>query len=285
MSKITDFLWDEFIYGGHWLSIGAGAIVLSAMMIFDFTIRWEFILIIYLIVQCSYNYNHFKELDIDIYSNSPRAVHLKKYNTLMPYLIFIYGIAYISVLLAFGNIPSIIYGLILLFISIFFTYKGKKIFSRWIGFKSYYAALTWASIIPFTALYISYQINTRVILFSILVFLRLLVSINFFDVKDITSDSKEGIKTLVLSLGKEKFVSLLHILNLISFFPVIFGVLFKIFPLSIFSFVFLFFYSFNYTVKARENLTEDKKIFYIVTDGEYYLWPFLIVIMNIIGLN
>ncbi|MEM0467013.1 MAG: UbiA family prenyltransferase [Candidatus Thermoplasmatota archaeon] len=282
--KRSDFIWDEFVYGGHWLSIGAGAIVFSAMIIFNFMIRWEFILLIYLIVQCSYNYNHYKELQSDMLSDSPRAHHLKKYVTAMPYIIFLYGLCYVVILLLCGNVSSILYGLLLLVISIFFTYKGKKIFSRLIGFKSYYAALTWAAIIPFTAIYISYPINLTVFLFSSFVFIRLLVSINFFDIKDIASDSKDEIQTLVLGLGKEKFISLLHILNLISMLPIIIGTLFNIFPIYTFSLVLLFFYSYIYIIKGRAKKEEIQNISYVLVDGEFYFWPILIFIMLILGL-
>jgi 1,4-dihydroxy-2-naphthoate octaprenyltransferase len=271
--KYSDFIWNEFVYGGHWLSIGAGSIVFSAMIIFNMMIRWEFILIIYLIVQCSYNYNHFKELNSDMISDSPRAIHLNKYITAMPFIIFLYGLFYVIILLLFGNVLSIIFGLILLVISLFFTYKGKKIFSRLMGFKSYYAALTWAALIPFTAIYISYTINLTVFLFSLYVFIRLLVSINFFDIKDITSDSKDKIRTLVLGLGKEKFISFLHILNLTSMFLILFGIFFNIFPLFTFALTFLFFYSYIYIIKGREKKEEIQNISYIFVDGEYYFWP------------
>lgn len=283
--KRSDFLWNEFIYGGHWLSIGAGAIVFCAMIIFNFMIRWEFILLIYLIVQCSYNYNHYKELHSDMISESPRAVHLKKYVERMPWIIFLYGLFYVLILLLFGNLSSIIFGLALLAISLFFTYKGKKIFSRLIGFKSYYAALTWAALIPFAAIYVSYPINLTVFLFSLLVFIRLLVSINFFDIKDMVSDSKDEIRTLVLNLGREKFILLLHILNLSSMILILFGIFFNIFPFFISGLAFIFFYSFFYIIKGREDSQNIQTISYIVVDGEYYYWPILLLIMLLFGLD
>jgi len=216
-------------------------------------------------------------------SDSPRAIHLKKYVRAIPYIVFLYGLFYLIFLFLFGNLASIIFGLILLAISLFFTYKGKKIFSRLIGFKSYYAALTWAALIPFTAIYISYPINLTVFLFSFFVFIRLLVSINFFDIKDMASDSKDEIRTLVLGLGKEKFILLLHILNLISIFPIIFGIFLNIFPIFIFGLAFLFFYSFFYVIKGREKKEEIQNISYILVDGEYYFWPILIFIMLLFG--
>jgi 1,4-dihydroxy-2-naphthoate octaprenyltransferase len=216
-------------------------------------------------------------------SKSPRAIHLKKYVKWMPYIIFLYGLLYVILLLVFGNISSIIYGLILLVISLFFTYKGKKIFSRLIGFKSYYAALTWAALIPFAAIYISYPINLTVFLFSFFVFIRLLVNINFFDIKDMVSDSKDEIRTLVLGLGKEAFISLLHILNLVSMLPIIIGILLDIFPVYSFCLVFLFFYSYIFIIRGRENIQQIQNISYIVVDGEYYYWPILLFIMLLFG--
>lgn len=217
-------------------------------------------------------------------SNSPRALHLKKYSKSTPYLIALYGFLYVILLIAYGNFPSIIFGLLLLAISLFFTYKGKKIFSRFMGFKSYYSALTWATIIPFTAIYISYPIDITVLLFSFFVFIRLLVSINFFDIKDMVADTKDGIQTLVIGLGKEKFISFIHILNLISMLPILFGIFFNFFPLFTFGLSLMFFYSYIYIIKGRENIHNIHNISYIIVDGEYYFWPILIVLMLLFGI-
>jgi hypothetical protein len=107
--KFSEFLWEEFIYGGHWLSIGASSIVLSIMIIYDMSIRWEFLFIVYLLLQCIYSYNHYKELEEDLHSNSPRVKHLTKYRHFIPYITSIYGVIFLGLLIYSGNKESIFF--------------------------------------------------------------------------------------------------------------------------------------------------------------------------------
>ena len=143
--KHSDSIWNEFIYGGHWLSIGGSAIVLSVMFLLDMQIKLEFLLIAYLGTQCIYNYNHHGEIDIDSVNNSNRTNHLERYREHFSLMTVLYGVGYFSLLAYFGNKQSLFFGGFLLLIGLFFTYKGKNISKKIVGFKSVYTASSWAS--------------------------------------------------------------------------------------------------------------------------------------------
>jgi 1,4-dihydroxy-2-naphthoate octaprenyltransferase len=108
------------------------------------------------------------------------------------------------------------------------------------------------------------------------VVLRLFVNTNFFDIKDIDSDRKEGLLTLPIILSKENFLIFLHIANFISFLPIIIGISKQIIPSFSLSLLLLYFYSFYSIEKARRNRINIHFFSYVIVDGEYLFWPFLL---------
>jgi 4-hydroxybenzoate polyprenyltransferase len=275
--KLSRFSWNEFIYGGHWLSIGASAIALSTMILLNFTIKWEFLLIVYLGTQCIYNYNHYKEIDKDSLNNSERVGHLKKYYIHLPTITAIYGIMYFSLLLYFSERQSVFFGGFLLILGLLFTYKGKQISKKIIGFKSIYTAFSWALLPIFTAIYTSYKIDETLFLFFLFVFLRWMVNTIAFDIKDIKSDKKEKLLTVPI-VFKYKLIKLLHVLNFLSFAPIVIGVYFGYFSVYVFALFLLFFYSFYYIGKSKDENVDVQSVYYVFVDGEYYYWPILLLL-------
>lgn len=275
--SLSKFIWGEFVYGGHWLSIGASAIALSTMILLDFTVKWEFLLIVYLGTQCIYNYNHYKEIKKDSINASERVDHLKKYYPLLPSITTIYGIMYFSLLIYFGNKESIFFGGFLLLLGLLFTYKGKSISKKIVGFKSIYTAFSWALLTIFSAVYISHPINAMLILFFIFVFLRWMVNTTIFDIKDVKSDKKERLLTIPIVLD-DKLSRSLHMLNFLSFVPLILGIYLNYFHLYVSLLIFLFFYSFYYIRRANHENIDIQSLSYILVDGEYHYWPFLLLI-------
>jgi len=279
--ELSKFSWNEFIYGGHWLSIGASAIALSTMILLGFTIRWEFLLIVYLGTQCIYNYNHYREIDKDSLNGSERVEHLKKYDSHIPTITAIYGVLYLSLLVYFGENQSIFFGGFLLILGLLFTYRGKNISKRIVGFKSVYTAFSWALLPIFTAIYVSYQINETLILFFLFVFLRWMVNTVTFDIKDTKNDKKEKLLTFPI-VYKTKLPILLHMLNLLSFMPLMIGIYLDLIPSYVFVLLLLFFYSFYYIEKAKSENVDVQSIYYLIVDGEYYYWPILLLVGLII---
>ena len=279
--KLSNFSWNEFVYGGHWLSLGASSIALTTMILLNFNIKWEFLFIVYLGTQCIYNYNHYKEIDKDSLDNSKRAKHIKKYYSHISTITAVYGIMYLSLLVYFGENKSIFFGGFLLILGLLFTYKGKNISKRIMGFKSAYTAFSWALLPIFTAVYISYQINETLVLLFLFVFLRWLVNTITFDIKDIKIDTKEKLLTFPI-VFKNRLLKFLHVLNLLSFAPLLIGIYLDFFqPCALFLLI-LFFYSYYYIDKVKYEDINVLSVFYIMVDGEYYYWPILLLLGLII---
>jgi 4-hydroxybenzoate polyprenyltransferase len=274
--KVTDFLFNEFVYGGHWGSLSSSAIVLSVMLMLNLSIRFEFLLIVYLGCQCIYSYNHYKEIEIDSLSNSRRAQFLSRYYKILKTVTFTYGFFFIFLLIFFQSWKVLLFGTMMLVIGLLFTYQAKSLSEKIVGFKSIYASFAWSLLVPFTVLYINATFNIGVFLISIFVFLRFMIDTSFFDIKDIKSDNKRKLKTYVIYFGEKRCLSFLHFLNLISFLPILLGVLFHFLPKYSLALFFVLLYDLYYIERSRNRKVDIQSLSYIVVDGEYYYWPLLI---------
>ncbi|MEM4257621.1 MAG: UbiA family prenyltransferase [Candidatus Thermoplasmatota archaeon] len=281
MSK-TDFLWNELIYGGHWFSISASALVLSIMIILQVQIRWELLLIIYLQIQCLFNYNHYKELEIDIISKSDRSLYLKKYIRFLPFLTILYGFGFTILILYFGNFLNLAFAISLFVLGLLFTKIFKKWTSKIIGFKTFYTAITFASFfILFINFYCSNEINFLVISLFIIFFFRFMIGTGFSDIKDIEIDQKQNLKTFPVYFGKEKFLNILHIINILTFIAFVI-ILFTINIAFILISFFTYVYTLLYIEKAKKEKTNTQLLTQIYIDGEFIFWPIILLLGLII---
>jgi 4-hydroxybenzoate polyprenyltransferase len=270
---VKEFICKEFIHGGQLIALGTAGIVLSFMFLYNATIRWEFLLIIYLGTLCIYNYDYYKGFAEDSLNNIDRTSYLKKTHKYRFIIVTFYGISFFSMLIYFGNLSSIIFGGLILLSAILYTYKIKKLTTKIIGFKSYYTAFSFSLSIIFTALYCSYPINLVIFVFFGFVFLQILLITSFCDLKDIVTDKKNNLLTLPIFFGKNKFLQFLHILNLASLILIITAIIMELMPLfSIFLF-FSYLYCFYFIQKAKNVKTNIHYLTNVIVDAEYFFWP------------
>lgn len=282
IKQILRFAKDEFIYGGHLLSLGAASIVFTFAILLDIKITWDFLLIVYLITHTVYLCNRFIEFEKDFLTNSNRTQHVKKYIQYSFFIIFCFILIIVILLLRFGNFLSLIFGLLLLLFGIFYSLFFKNLTKKIIGFKNFYVSFFWALLVIFLIFYYSFFFNLPVFFLFSFVFLRWLINTIFFDIKDTESDKKDNLKTIILYLGKERTLFFLHIVNLISFLPIIIGVYKNVLSLSSLSLVVFYFYSFYYLQKAKDEKTNIYNLSYMMVDGEYLLWSIVLFLVNFI---
>lgn len=276
LNSIRSVIFNEFIHGGHLIALGSAGIVLSAMFLFNISIQWEFLFIIYLGTLCIYNYDYYKGFEEDSLHNFDRTKYLKKTHKYRFIIVVLYAIGYFSLLIYFGTIASIIFGGALLLSSILYTYKIKKLTTKIVGFKSYYTAFSFSLSIIFTALYCSYPINLLTLIFFGFVFLQILLITSFCDIKDMKTDKKNNLLTLPIYFGRIKFLQFLHILNLLSFTLIIIAIAFNFIPLfSIFLF-FSYIYCFYFIQKAKNPHSNLNYLTNVIVDAEYFFWPFFL---------
>lgn len=283
IKKLNGFrnkLWNEFIYGGHLVSLVAPSLVYVTMMLFSMTISWEFLLISYLGTYCVYTYDRYRGVNVDDHTNSERSEHIRK--NLKQRYAFLIGCAtlFFVMLFLYGNILSMFFGGFLFVSGVLYTDVFKKYTEKIVGFKNIYTSLSLSLLIIFTALYCSYTISLTFIVFLVFVFLHFIVDTSFCDIKDIESDKKENLKTLPIYFGKQKFLTFLNVLNLLSFIILFIAILINsVQPIAMTLLVFCL-YRIYYINKAKKSNANIQHLSSVVVDAEYFFWPFVILLGN-----
>ena len=271
-------LCNEFIYGGHWLSLGISTFTISLMFLISATIKVELLLIVYFLSQSVYNYDHFKWIKIDSMDNSKRTNYLSGHYKSIPFIILFYMSMFFVLLFLFGNIISLIFGSLLLLIGVFYTKNSKKWTTKFPGFKNYYTSFSASLLVVFIALYCSHPLNLAIWFLFLFIFLCFLVNTSFCDLKDIEADKKQNLLTLPLYFGEKKFLLILHILNILTFSILAFSIIVGIIPLFASSLLIFYFYCFYYIQKARSSTSDLQSLSSYTADGEFILWPVLLLV-------
>ena len=274
------YLKDEFVYGGYLTSLGCPAFVFCISILLNTSIDWPVLLIAYLTPLIIYSYNYYGELEKDMATNPERAVHLGKKVKYYPYLIGSYLALLGLVLLLYASYVMIVFVLILVFCGIFYTVILKDITKVIPGFKGVYIAFVWALAGTFFFnIHYSISFNLFHILMFLFIFLKGMINVTFFDIKDIDGDMEQGLKTIPVILGKELTLKYLHLLNVFAFIPLFIGIYLKVIPLYAISLTALFFYD-NYYLKKADvaNGKNLRMISYTLADAEFILWPVLLLI-------
>ena len=282
IKKSIKFLWDEFVYGGHLPSLGISGILCFSTIILNQKISIPLLILGYLISQIVYFYNHFKELKKDILTNLKRTEHLQKYKKYFSIIFLLYWVLLFVCLIYINNLWVTLLSLFIatggLLYTIFFKNLSKKI----IGFKNFYVSLFFALLIILIGFYYNIPFRLPLSLLLSFVFLKLLVNTIFFDIKDIESDKKDNLKTLPVLISKNKTLNFLHIINILSFAPIVIGVCLNLFPLYSLSILIFYFYSFYYLEKAKNQKINIRHLSYIMADGECLLWPLVLLLSKFI---
>lgn len=280
LKKKFDFLFKEFIYGGHLQCLGASSIVFITAFFLKLDIKIDALIAAYFICYPLYLYNRWKEIEIDYTTNLERTTHFRKYIHIMPMLFWLVIAIIVSFLAYYGNLKSFIFGIILLVFGLLYTVVFKKVTRKLFLFKNFYVALSFTLLVLFTAIYYSLpllksSVAVPLIILMIFVFEKAFLMQIFLDLKDVESDRKEGLKTLGVLIGRDKTFSMLKILSILTTILVIaIAIFMPSFPKSILMLVFTVFFNF-YSFKIAKN----KNYFgYILGSGEFVLWPILILI-------
>lgn len=277
LNKVKTFLKNEFIYGGHWLSLGVSTFTIALMFLIGVNLKFELLLIVYFLSQSVYNYDHFKWIEIDAIDNSKRTNYLSKHYSLIPTVILFYIYIYFILLSLYGNFESLIFGGLLLLIGVIYTNKAKKLTMKIPGFKNYYTSISASLLVVFIALYCAHPLNLQIWVLVLFVFLCFLVNTSFCDLKDLKADKKQRLLTLPLYFGEKKFLLILHMLNVLTFSMLALSIILDILPTFASILLIFYFYCFYYIQKARRSKTDFQYLSTFFADGEFILWPLLLI--------
>lgn len=207
MKNHLKIAYEEFIYGGHLQSIGAGGLIFVTASVFQGLITWHLPLIVYLIFYLLYLYNRYKEIYVDAETNPERTKHFFKYINIMPKILLgILGLISILVFMYSPNMKTIVFFLSLVIFGLLYTTYFKNLTSKIVGFKNFYVALFFAMLVYLYVFYYSYPLGWDVFLFAVTIYIKGLFMQALLDIKDIKSDKAQKLKTVATLFGKQKIL-------------------------------------------------------------------------------
>ncbi len=281
LQPIIHKLSRELVYGGHLAAIAATGIVLSFVLLFNLTITVQVLLIPYLLCQVIYAFNHLFELRFDTETNPERSEYVQSSSSKL--LLFLYSVFLIATLV-FTPIPAVILVLITLLGGILYTTHIKTYLSAFFaGLKSVYVSLFWSLPIFFVPLVLGSSVTSSYFYLYAFLFCHEIVNTTFCDIKDIDSDRKRKVHTIPVLFGKEKTLIFLHIINALSLDILLIGYERGALPVLSIFLIAAVVYEAGYLI-ASTNMREKalRTLTYVAVDGEYLLWPLLILLGRIV---
>ena len=281
---IINFLRDEITYGGYLVSLCSPCLLISTCLILNINIDIPLLLISYLIPLIVYSYDYYSDIDKDIKNDSLRAAYLKRKSKNYPFLLSFYIVLLISLLILYSNISLISFIITIIVGGILYNFLLKDLTKKIPAFKNVFTAMIWASGGAFFPLfYYLLDINLSFIIMFFLIFLRVMINVIFFDLKDINNDSADGIKTLPVILGKKSTINILNTINIIAFIPLILGIYFNIINFYAVSLLIFCFYGYFYINKANSaSSNELESAAHTLADTEFIMWPLVLLIMSLV---
>lgn len=274
----------EFIYGGHLVSLGAPAYVLSVSLLMGMEPLKQLLLISYLMPLIVYNYNYFGEMDSDESTNPERVNYVRSKTALYPMIIISYMAVLAIALYLYANWGLIEFVSILVVGGVLFTIILKDFTKKIPCFKNAYTALIWAfGGTFFPVFYLSLHVGWFFILVFIFMYSRSIANVIFFDLKDMEGDTARGLKTLPALVGKKRAIQFLYVLNVIGFIPLLAGIYIGVIPLFGLALLPLMAYSFYYLRRAETaGDVELRAVSYTLADAEFLMWPVLLIMGKIL---
>lgn len=273
--RLSITVWDEFLYGGHFLALGDAIAIYVMAVILNIPITWSFLVVVYLCVFAANLFNRSDESDYDILTNPVRAKVMDKYVKHFYLVTISCLIIAIGLILYYSTFIALLFAVMIFLISMLYTTLFKKMTKYVVGFKSFIAAFFYALMVLLLAIYYSKLINEAVVLIFVFYFIRIFISNAACDVKDIASDKKRGLKTIAIVLGEDGAMKFLNVLNIASGLLVIWGVYVGILPVFSLTlaltvpYAWYYFYL-NSKVGSKEFFTNA------IVDSEFIFWlPFL----------
>lgn len=270
---------NALVYGGHILSIGAASVTALPLIILSQPVDIPFLLIPYFLSQLVYSYDHLKDGKADDQTNPDRNLYIREAFKRFPYYFYLYSAGLVAALLFVGSPRALLFVVFAVVTGLLYSTYFKNLTRRILAFKNIYVSLSWGLLSLFPAYEYSLSEDAFFAYIFIFVLLRLLVNTIFFDVKDLKSDGINGLKSIPVTCGKEGTLKLVSVLNIISNLPLAAGILLNVFPAYTVLLALFCLYSMFYINKARtEPDLNLGMLSYLMVDGEYLLWPVVILI-------
>ncbi len=275
MRMVFKKIWDEFVYGGHLVAFGSFSIALCYSIIDANEISIKLLIGVYLITYIIHLLDRYNDIATD--SSFERKKHFEKYQGKLTGILLICFLALIAVFWSKG-LAVVFISIIMLLAGILYGVFIKKITCYITGFKSYYTALAFSSIVLFSSYYYHSKIDAVAICMFLFFTLRWFGNTIFCDLKDVRQDSLESLKTFAVRYGKKVLVIIIVLSNILSIGVLLYGYYNLILPKNALLLSFSLIYVLFYIIKSYRKNVNYQYLANVWADGESFFWLILIVI-------
>ncbi len=277
IKKTLIAVWDEFVYGSHLVALGDIIALYVFAVVLNIQVTISFFIVVYISILAINFLNRYEDIDQDMTSNPERSKSVNKYFKFTPYIMVALTVVPVGITTYYAPISAIIFMLFLFGIGILYSVLLKNVTKQILGFKDIMTALPYALLVIFMALYYSAPITFAVVLITVFYFIRMFINTTFFDIKDIKSDKKEGLRTFPVIYGENKTKLFLIFLNLISALPILIGIYLNVLPFYSITLLLTLAYAFLYLNKQKL-FKQRTSLYNVVVDGEFIFWlPYLLI--------
>ncbi|MCD6148877.1 hypothetical protein J7J18_05905, partial [bacterium] len=109
MRKVVNFIWREFIYGGHLQCLGFAGITYISGFLLNLKTSWEILVSVYLIFYSIYINDRLRHIKLDELTNPERVKHFKSYFFLVPKIILFAISCLLVILFHIGKVSFTIF--------------------------------------------------------------------------------------------------------------------------------------------------------------------------------
>lgn len=265
-------VWNELVFGSHLAALVGVFLILITAILTDKPVSILFLLIIYMTAYIIYAYDRYKGITEDKEDNPIRSKYLQGRAIKIRMFISIYFV--LLILFSYYNKEKMIaiITFVLLVMGLLYTLVFKSFTRKIIAFKVWYVAGWWVSLIVFYTRFHSIRWTDSFTLIALFLFMRLFIGINFFDLKDIKSDSERKLKTLGVIFGLEKTEQILKAVNILSAIPLMIGVWFNFLPVYSIALLVAILYTMLYFEKLKKQDVSKEFLYYVMVNAESSVW-------------
>lgn len=282
MGKAFKIIWNEFVYGGHLVSVGLACIVILAAILLGIKLTWDFPVVIYLLSLAPCLFGRYFGLKEDALTNPERSEYLGNKAKMIPYIVAVLLLLMFTILVAYHRYSIILFATCLILLSFIYDLYLKKLTRVIVGFKNYFIGIVFTSLIFMLAISYSYQFSLSFILVTVFIFIMSAMGAAFSDIKDIESDKKAGLKTFAVVLGRERLLYGLSFFIILALISIFVGVYLRILP----SFALMLFLVLPYNIMLfLESRKPDVKVDFLygaAFDSQLILWLLLVLIGRVL---
>lgn len=276
------WLYDLVVHSGFLLAAGGGAMAITGLLAMGAAVRFETAVISTLVVYAVYQANRATEADADAETHAERTSFVQKHSKLLNSLA-IAGLLVSGAIALFGTFSSMLFLLLLVLFALSYSIKfvpkslGKKIGFRRLKeiplLKAAIPSFGWGALTSvYSFAFYGEAITYGVLTFGLFVFLRFFVNANTFDLRDVKSDEKEGVRTIPVVFGYEGGRMASHLLNLGAGVVAAASVALGWWKPEAAALALFTLYGFYFIQKMREKHADKDFLCDVIVDGEYVLW-------------